>query len=165
MSRRSRPKNEDKPVNREFMLQERETALLDLIERYPNQVIRGLALRSEAEWHYGRLFLVGAITKRQYEAAAYLDKTTRAWRMMVRKYGHVQSAKYEPGSGATREDLSDSVIKKSKRIKKKYDLVYGALKQCGADVEKAVIDTLEKDSDADLELLRDGLTVIAAFMK
>ena len=164
MSKRGKPRNE-RPVNREFMLQERERSLLDLMERYPGQIVRGLALRNEAEWHYGRLYLVGAITKQQYEAATYLDKTTRAYRMMIRRYGHVQASKYEQGAGSTNEDLSDSVIKRCKKIKKRYDLVYGALKECGDKVEMAVTETLEKDISADLDLLRRGLSVIAAFIR
>lgn len=155
----------NKTILREYKLQERETALLNLIQRYPNQVVRGLAMRNEAEWHYGRLYLVGAITRQNYEAACHLDKTTRAYQIMIRRYGHVQSARYEQGSSSTTEDLSKSAQKRCKKIKEKYDAVYGALRECGEEVEKAVVETLRQDVESDLELLRRGLTVIEHFIR
>ncbi|KKK69027.1 hypothetical protein LCGC14_2938160, partial [marine sediment metagenome] len=49
----------DKPIIRAYELQHREQELLNLLETYPNQIIRRLATQQEAEWHYGRLYLIG----------------------------------------------------------------------------------------------------------
>ncbi len=165
MSKRARPATRRKPVVREFQLQEREKKLLELLDLYPNQVVRGLAVRPEAEWHYGRLYLVGALSKDQYDAACSLDKITRTYRLMIKRYGHVKAAKHEPGSGATREDLSLSAEKKMRKVNEKYREMYGALKECGPKIEKAVIDTLEYDKQSDLELLRNGLSILAAWAR
>lgn len=151
----------NKPVIRAYELQHREKALLDLLETYPSQMIRRLATQQEAEWHYGRLFLVGVITRDQYEAAAYLSKVTRNYETMLRRYGHARASGYEKFTSPTIEDLSLSAQKKFARVKKKYDNVYNILKACGKDVEMAIINTLRKDEKSNIELLRRGLTVLS----
>ena len=161
MSRR--PPHRGKLVIREYQLQEREQKIMHLLDSFPNKIVRGLAMRSEAEWHYGRLYLVGAITKDQYDAANSLDRITRSYRMMIKRYGHVKAAKHEASSGSTTEDLSLSAQNKMEKVQKKYNEMYGVLKECGEEIEKAIIDALEKDEQTDLELIRDGLTVLAAF--
>ena len=52
-----------------------------------------------------------------------------------------------------------------KKVKEKYDKIYGALKECGQEIEKAILDTLEYDKQTDLELLRRGLTILAAWVR
>ena len=151
----------DKPIIRAYELQHREDALLHLLEIYPNQIIRRLATQQEAEWHYGRLYLIGAITRDQYEAATYLSKITRNYETMLIRYGHARASGYEKFTSPTIEDLSLSAQKKFARVKKKYDNVYNILKACGKDVEMAVINTLRKDDKSDIELLRRGLTVLS----
>ena len=151
----------DKPIIRAYELQHREQALLDLLETYPNRMIRRLATQQEAEWHYGRLYLVGVITKDQYEAAEYLSKVTRSYELMLRRYGHVRASGHEKVTSSTAEDLSLSAQKKFARVKKKYDNVYDILKACGKDVEMAIINTLRKDEKSNIELLRNGLTVLS----
>ena len=125
----------DKPIIRAYELQHREQELLNLLETYPNQIIRRLAMHQEAEWHFGRLYLIGAITRDQYEAAAYLSKVTHAYEIMLRRYGHVRASGHEKFTSSTAEDLSLSAQKKFARLKKKYDNVYSILKACGKDVE------------------------------
>ena len=151
----------DKPIIRAYELQHREQELLDLLEIYPNQIIRRLATRQEAEWHYGRLYLIGAITRDQYEAANYLSKITRSYETMLVRHGHVGSSGYEKSASPSVEDLSLSAQKKFARVKKKYDNVYDILKACGKDVETAIINTLRKDEKCNIELLRRGLTVLS----
>ena len=151
----------DKPIIRAYELQHREQELLNLLETYPNQIIRRLATQQEAEWHFGRLYLIGAITGDQYEAATYLSKVTRNYETMLRHYGHVGASGYEKFTSSTTEDLSLSAQKKFARVKKKYDNVYNILKACGKDVETAIINTLRKDDKSNIELLRHGLTVLS----
>ena len=151
----------DKSIIKSYELQNRERALLDLLETYPNQMIRRLATQQEAEWHYGRLFLIGAITRHQYDAAANLSEVTHNYDIMLRRYGHVRASGHEKIVSSTTEDLSKSAQKKFARVKKKYDNVYNTLKACGKDVEMAVINTLRKDEKSDIELLRRGLTVLS----
>ncbi len=151
----------DKPIIRAYELQHREQELLNLLETYPNQIIRRLATQQEAEWHFGRLYLIGAITGDQYEVATYLSKVTRNYETMLRHYGHVGASGYEKFTSPSTEDLSLSAQKKFARVKKKYDNVYNILKACGKDVETAIINTLRKDDKSDIELLRRGLTVLS----
>ena len=125
----------NKPVIRAYELQHRERELLDLLETYPSQMIRRLATQQEAEWHYGRLYLIGVITRDQYEAAEHLSKVTRNYETMLRRYGHVRASGHEKFTSTTAEDLSLSAQKKFARVKKKYDNVYDILKACGKDVE------------------------------
>ena len=151
----------DKPIIRAYELQHREDALLNLLETYPNQMIRRLAMQQEAEWHYGRLYLIGAITRDQYEAATYLSKITHTYEIMLRRYGHVRASGHEKFTSPTTEDLSLSAQKKFARVKRKYDRVYSILKACGKDVEVAIINTLRRDDKSNIELLRRGLTVLS----
>ncbi len=149
------------PVIRAYELQHRELALLDLLETYPNQMIRRLATRQEAEWHFGRLYLVGVITRDQYEAAENLSKVTRSYETMLHRSSGVQASGHEKFGSPSTEDLSLSAQKKFAKVKKKYDIVYNILRACGKDVEKAVINTLRKDEKSSIELLRRGLTVLS----
>lgn len=151
----------DEPTIRAYELQYREQELLGLLVLYPTQLIRRLANQREAEWHYGRLRLIGAITRAQYEAAEYLDRVTRTYETMLKRYGHVRAAGYEKFTSPTTEDLSKSAQKKFARAQKKYDEAYGILEACGEDVKIAVINALRKDEKSDLELLRRGLTVLS----
>ncbi len=151
----------DKSVVKTYELQHRELELLQLIEIYPNQMIRRLAMRQEAEWHFGRLYLIGVLTRDQYDAAANLSEVTHNYLIMLKRYGHVRASGHEKIATATSEDLSKSAQKKFAKVKKKYDDVYSILKACGTDVEMAVINTLHKDEKSDIELLRRGLTVLS----
>lgn len=152
------------PMVRSYELQHREASLLKLLNSYPTQIVRGLATRSEASWHLGRLYLIGAIDKVQYDAAAHLDKVTRNYDSMIRRYGHVQAAKLERASGSSAEDLSLSAQKKCLKAKKRYEEVYGALEECGEEVKKEVINSLRDEKTVNLDLLRRGLTVISIFV-
>ena len=154
----------NEPVVRAYELQHREKALLDLLENYPSQMIRRLATRQEAEWHFGRLYLVGVITRDQYEAAEHLSKVTRNYETMLHRSSGVQASGHEKFGSPSTEDLSLSAQKKFAKVKKKYDIVYSILKACGKDVEKAIINTLRKDEKSDIELLRRGLTILSTTM-
>jgi len=158
---RSNPKDRYTLPVRAYELQNREECLLDLLRSYPNHVIRGLAERPEAEWHFGRLYLVGAISRSQYEAADYLDRVTRTYERMLRQYGHLRASNAEKTEGKALEDLSKSAQKKFKRARKRYEDVYNTLTQCGNDVHKAVVDALRKDAKTDLDLIRRGLGVLS----
>lgn len=147
---------------RAYELQHRESALLDLLQSYPSHVLRGLAEQPEAEWNYGRLFLLGIITHDQYSAAKHLDQVTRTYEKLLRNYGDVHAMDPMKTSRTASEDLSLSAQKKFARVKKRYDYVYSLLNQCGTDVHDAVIDTLRRDEKTKLDLVRRGLTVLAA---
>lgn len=133
---------------------------MDLLQTYPSQILRGLAKRPEAEWHFGRLYLVGALTGDQYEAACYLDRVTRTYEKMLMKYGHLRASNMERTGGASQEDLSQSAQKKYQRAKRRHDEIYTILAQCGTAVCTAIVDALRKETKTDLELIHRGLTVI-----
>lgn len=145
---------------RSYELQHREAALLNLLRDYPNQVIRGLAQQPEAEWTFGRLYLVGVISQRQYEAAQYLDRVTRDYERLLRHHSNLQTGSVTKTDSPVMEDLSLSAQKKFARAKRRYDEVYELLTQCGNDVKKAVVATLRRDEIVDLNAVQRGLTVL-----
>ena len=152
--------SQKRPV-REYEIQHREAELLDLIQSYPTQVIRGLAKQPEAEWMFGRLFLVGVISHLQYEAAKHLDRVTREYERMLRRYGNVHASGFTKSDTPSREDLSQSAEKRFAKAKRQYDGVYGILNQCEDNVKDAIITTLRKEEKTDIEAVQQGLTVLA----
>ena len=139
--------------------------MLDLMKRYPNDFVRKMATKQEASWHFGRLFLIGAIDQDQYNAAVYLETVTRTYLSMLARYGHVHAAQLDRSSGTPVEDLSSSAQKRMARAKKKYEEVYAVLDECEPKVKLAVVKTLNEDALTDITLLRRGLTVLSVFVQ
>ncbi len=153
------------PVLRAYELQHRERELLALLREYPNRVVRGLALQKEAGWQVGRLYLVGVLEHDQYKAAEHVERVTKAYEGMLVRHGQVRAANFAKTSGTPMEDLSQSAQKKMLRAKKLYDEVYGILKECGSDTEKAVLKAIKEDKITKLHLLKNGLTVLATLIR
>ena len=153
-------KSTPRPV-RAYELQQREVALLNLLRSYPNLVLHGLAKQPEAGWHFGRLYLVGVITQEQYDAAVYLDKVTRKYESLLRRYGHVGASSFEKVDNLSLEDLSLSAQKTFLRAKRKYEKAYDTLTQCGGNVKASIEAALRLDENADLTAIQRGLTVLA----
>ena len=144
-----------------FELQHWEEALLELLQAYPSHVLCGPAEQPEAGWYFGQLWLLGIITRDQYDAAAYLDKVTHDYERMLHRHGTIRSASLGKVDGTTSEDLSQSAEKSFTRAKRRYDKVYDLLTQCGEDVREAIITSLRKDEKTDIELITRGLTVLS----
>ena len=153
------------PAVRAYELQHRERALLELMSRYPNHLVRRMAVRQEASWHFGRLYLVGALDHDQYNAAVYLETVTKTYESMLARYGHVHAAQLDRSSGSSVEDLSASAQKKMARAKKNYEEVYGVLGECEGKVKEALLNTLRRDTISDLDMLRRGLTLLSVGVK
>ena len=147
----------------EYGLQRRADALAEVIRVYPGDVALGLAARNEAGWHFGRLYLIGAIDTHQYAAAQRLDWVTRRYRRMLVRVTHVSAV--DPSSaGGTRtpgEDLSEEAQRRVGKARRDYDQMYDILSDCPAGVRDAVVGTLERDALTDLDLLRQGLDALA----
>jgi len=145
-----------------YMLRRRADALAEVIRVYPGDVALGLAARDEAGWHFGRLYLIGAINMYQYAAAQRLDWVTRRYRRMLVKHGHVSAV--DTASAGTRtsgEDLSEEAQRRMGKARRDYDQMYDILSDCPAGVREAVVGTLERDALTDLDLLRQGLDALA----
>ena len=145
------------------MLRRRADALAEVIRVYPGDVALGLAARDEAGWHFGRLYLIGAIDTHQYAAAQRLDWVTRRYRRMLVRVTHVSAV--DPASaGGTRtsgEDLSEEAQRRMGKARRDYDQMYDILKDCPAGVREAVVGTLERDALTDLSMLRQGLDALS----
>jgi len=158
--RQNADKGDVRPI-RSYELQHREAAIRKLLNEHPSKIVRSLAKRSEAEWHIGRLYLVGVLSHNEYAAGAYIDQITRAYEAMIRRHGQLKAGSLEKTDTASPEDLSLSARKKFARLKRKHDEVYGVLSECGNDVNSAVVNALRKDDPVDISLLSRGLTVIS----
>ena len=152
------------PPLRSFELQHREKALVDLMQRYNGHLIRSLATKQDARWCYGMLYLIGVINDEQYEAAKELESRTKTYEGMLVRHGIVRASSYSKTSGSSAEDLSKGAQKKMKKAKGKYEGVYGVLKECGEEVQKAVLETLRKDKVSDINKIRRGLTAISLWI-
>lgn len=145
----------------EYSLRRRADRLAKVISQYPDLVARGLASRDEAAWEFGRLYLVGAITREQKDAADELDRVTKRYRRMLKRYGHLQAANLEQiGGRAASENLSPQALNSFERAQKKYDEVYGRFNGCSEKSKEEVLKTLEEDTFTDLAALREGLDAL-----
>ncbi len=108
---------------------------------------------------------MGVLDHPQYQAAENLARITKTYEGMLQRYGHVKAANYGGTGGASPEDLSVSAQKKMEKAKRKYDEAYGVLHECGQATTKVVVDAMKEDKIGDLDLLRNGLTVLASFIR
>lgn len=145
----------------EYAILRRADALAECIRLYPNDVAYGLASREEAGWHFGRLFLIGAIDKFQYIAAERLDQVTRRYKHLLNKYSLLKISNWESVGGASPEDLSPAASKRFEKVSKEYHIYQDALKECGPEVQQAVMEALDKDAMTDLVHLKRGLDIIS----
>ena len=145
----------------EYGLRRRADALAECIRLYPNEVAYGLSRHEEAGWHFGRLFLIGAIDKFQYIAAERLDQVTRRYKHLLNKYSLMKISNWESVGGASPEDLSPAASKRFQKVSKEYHIYQDALKECGPEVQYAVMEALDKDTMTDLGHLKRGLDVIS----
>ena len=145
-----------------YGLQRRADSLAECIRLYPRDVALGLAARDEAGWHFGRLYLIGAINVYQYAAAQRLDWVTRRYRRMLVRVTHVSAV--DPasagGTSASGEDLSEEAQRRVGKARRDYDQMYDILGECPGRVREAVVGALERDALADLDLLRQGLDAL-----
>ena len=156
-----KPLAEPKVPPSEYGLRRRADALAKCIRLYPNEVVYGLARHEEAGWHFGRLFLIGAIDKFQYIAAERLDQATRRYKHLLNKYSLMKISNWESFGGASPEDLSPAASRRFQKVSKEYHIYQDALKECGPEVQHAVMEALDKDTMTDLGHLKRGLDVIS----
>lgn len=150
-------------------LDRRAEKLIETIIRYPDLAVqsigRDLAKQQYAGTIFGRLYMLGAIDWQTRLAADKFVTTLKQYRQGLSKYSTVRISNYENtgtgGSSSPSEDLSDAALKRFKKIQKKYDHLRGILKECGADVEKAVMDAADDEILGDLVLIKRGLVAIS----
>ena len=145
----------------EYTLRRRADGLEECLHLYPTAIAMDLAHREEAGWHFGRLYLVGAIDRYQYYAAQRLARVVWRYRRMLSRYSHASAS--DPAGAIAKgvtEDLSEAAQRRFARARKDYDQVMGILDGCSDLVRGAVMAALERDEVADLSLLRQGLTAL-----
>ncbi len=144
-----------------YGLQRRADQLARVILLYPRDVALGLAARDEAGWHFGRLYLIGAINMYQYAAAQRLDWVTRRYRRMLVRVTHVGAVDpASTGGGKSAEDLSEEAQRRMAKARRDYDQMYDILGECPDGVREAVVGALERDAVTDLSMLRQGLDAL-----
>lgn len=155
------PNGADSIVNPSTVSQ-RAARLSELIAAYPHKIAYDLAMRDDAGWVFGRLFLVGAIDHDQKIAAERLGRAVHNYhRLLHRHYGpKVSNPSFEVGQ-ATGEDLSKQAEKKLRRAIQEYERVVGVLRLCGDKVERDILQALEIDSLTDLDSVRLGLEALS----
>lgn len=147
----------------EYTLRRRAESLEACLNLYPTGVAMDLAHREEASWHFGRLYLVGAIDRYQYFAAQRLARVVWRYRRMLSRYSHASASDpARTGGKASEEDLSEAAQRRFARARKDYEQMMGILDGCSDLVREAVLAALERDEVTDLSLLQRGLTALTA---
>lgn len=159
--RPSAPSTWYRAIPNEYTLERRAEKLAQVIKLYPNEVARGLAERPDAGWHFGRLYLVGAIDGVQRDAARKLDRVAREYQKTLHRYSSLRALDPMKVGGHSAEDLSPAAEKRFLRIKEQYDWMLERLTKQGEDVKTAVMDALKKDEVTDLALIRKGLDALS----
>lgn len=145
----------------EYAVRHRAVKLSQIISAYPQDIAYGLARKDEAGWHFGRLYLVGAIDLQQYSASKDFDRTVRQYKRMLHRYPDAFARNYEHVGGGSSEDLSEPVLKRCVNAYERFFDLYNKLDECGLEVKDALFAALEKDAIIDLELLRRGLDALS----
>lgn len=128
----------------------------------------------EAEWLFGRLYLVGALTRTQYEAAERLSEVVKRYRRLLAP--HVEVKAFDPESMATfgqsPEDLSARASNRLLAVQGIYMEYYRALQNCGRgedgmSVVRAVFAALDTDhpTGLDILLIKRGLNALTGVKK
>lgn len=147
----------------EYTLRRRAEGLEACLNLYPTAVAMDLAHREEASWHFGRLYLVGAIDRYQYYAAQRLSRVVWRYRRMLSRYSHASASDPSATGGkASEEDLSEAAQRRFARAQRDYEQVMGILDGCSDLVREAVLGALERDEVTNLSLLRQGLSALTA---
>ena len=142
------------------MLQ-RQWALIQLLQIYPAvPLLRGLAACRDAEWHIGRLHLVGALTKKQLTAAEYIAKVRDRYSHMINPNGSPKAVDIGKVSGGGHENLSEAALRSYQRTKRQYEKVEKALDRCGGRIKDVVLQALNGTEDVPLDLLARGLDAV-----
>lgn len=151
----------------DYTLRRRADELIKCIKLYPEGVALSLAERDEAGWHFGRLYLVGAIDRHQKWAAERLDRTVSTYRRLLNRHSIVKSntgqalnKMLSSSKGSGSEDLSPQAEKRFRKAEEEYDKVIGVLDDRGEKVKEAIMRALEYDEITDLDLIREGLDAI-----
>lgn len=167
-ARRSRPRAAGTERSKrqgpsEYTLRRRADGIEACLHLYPTAVAMDLAHREEANWHFGRLYLVGAIDRYQYFAAQRLARVVWRYRRMLSRYSHASASDpSQTGGKADTEDLSEAAQRRFARAQRDYEQMMGVLDDCSDLVREAVLGALERDEVTDLSLLKQGLTALTA---
>lgn len=132
------------------------------LRNYPEDLARKLSASSHAGWPFGRLFLIGAISLEQYEAAQLLDRTVSKYRVLLNTYSSVRTTNYgQRVSGSSVEDLSPAAQEAFRRAKEAHDRAIKSLMDAGSDVHRSVVSLLEDTGHLPaLYLIRRGLDAL-----
>jgi len=145
-------------------IQTRALKIGECLRLYPDQIALSLARHPEASWVFGRLYLIGVLSRHQYEVAVKLDRVVRRYRRLLAPHGKIKGFNPDALAAIARsaEDLSPEAQRRMLQAKQDYEGLYHALSQQGKDVVDAVITALDKDKPTDLHCIRKGLNALLA---
>ena len=154
------PSGKLKPVGASPETLARRTELIAvLVSRYPDKFAAPLAKDGDASWHIGRLFMVGAITEAQRDAADRYRRAIRAYQSVLGAPRTPHALDMDRLSGIVPE-ADDAHTRRFKRAKRAYDRYHQALAQHGYSMIRAMTRALA-DEDIDINILRLGLDALA----
>ena len=141
------------------MAKRRMESMCATVAAHPEKFAARLARDPDASWYIGRLFLVGALTAQQRDAAA-------AWLEVTREYEAMLCAPRKPVAldmnrppGGDPGFESEETARRYMRLKAAYLRRWNAVAQEGHDTLRAVTDAM-RDREARLDLLRAGLNAL-----
>lgn len=141
--------------------------LIECLSIYPQDIALSLARQPESSWLFGRLYLIGALTRAQYDAADRLSKATQRYRSLIAP--HSKAKGFDPEalrvSGGGLEDIGEEASRKLRRAQAKYEHYYKVLNQSGDLVPRVIFQALDTDKPVPehLVLIRRGLDALARY--
>ena len=142
----------------EELIAQRTRELLRVLNAYPDvKLLSGLAKCRDAEWHFGRLYLIGAITKTQLESASQAASVIEAYNKSIYPGGEPSSVDYAKVGRSSTEDISKRAENKQLQLKRKVQRVLRILHENEDHVRSAFFQALQGDLKVPLKHLREAL--------
>jgi hypothetical protein len=129
------------------------------LRHFQVQVSHSLAGKAEAEWIFGRLFILHLLNQSQYDAALRIDMVVRNYRYLLAPHGRIKAWRPE-ALRQSGEDLSPAAQKRMLEARRSYEEMYGVLRRCGDRVVSTIFTMLETDSLGDLSHVLQGLNAM-----
>ncbi len=156
--RHTRPRSRDAYPSVETVLRRTEK-LSTCLSLFHTEVARSLAVNPEAEWIFGRLYLLGLLNDEQYAAAMRIDNLLKRYRSLLAPHGRIRAWRPE-NLRATRENLSPEEMKRMLVVRAEYEKMFSVLKQAGPAVVNCVFTMIDTDVAGELSLVYKGLNAM-----
>lgn len=144
----------------EEILNHRADQICLCLDVYRRNFAVALAVAPEAEWIFGRLFLLGLLTQAQYDMALRIDGVLNKYRKMISPYTQLKSWKPETLRGVLHVKLDAKEERKMIELRKEYEKIHGIMNGCQKGTAAAFFGALENDTAPELGLIYKGLNAV-----